>query len=95
MIMPNHVHVLVTPVLGVELEAALKRVKGASATLCNRVLRQSGAFWQAESYDHIVRSLEQLQQYRQYIADNPTRAGIAVSARSYYVAAWMDDWFKA
>ncbi len=93
-IMPNHVHLLVTPIRGEELEMVLKRVKGASAVECNRLLQRSGTFWQAESYDHIVRSLEQLHQYRQYIGDNPTKAGITVAPAAWYVATWMDEWFR-
>jgi hypothetical protein len=72
----------------------LKQVKGASAVECNRILGRTGAFWQAESYDHIVRSIEQLEQYRQYIATNPANAGITVAANTCYAASWMDDWFK-
>jgi type I restriction enzyme R subunit len=93
-IMPNHVHLLVTPARGEELEMILKQVKGASAVECNRILGRTGAFWQAESYDHIVRSIEQLEQYRQYIATNPANAGITVGADACYVASWMDGWLK-
>jgi putative transposase len=93
-IMPNHVHLLVTPVSGEELEMILKSVKGASAVECNRLLNRSGTFWQADSYDHIVRSLEQVHEYRTYIADNPAKAGINLPPEAYYVAGWMDDWFR-
>jgi putative transposase len=94
-IMPNHVHLLVTPVRGTELEIILKRVKGASAVDCNRLLQRSGNFWQAESYDHIVRSLEQLHEYRKYIADNPSKTGITLPLAACYVATWMDEWFES
>ena len=94
-IMPNHVHLLVTPAEGHELTVIVKRIKGASAVDCNRVIGRSEAFWQAESYDHIVRSFEQLQQYRQYIADNPKQAGIVVPAGAQYVARWVDRWFES
>jgi hypothetical protein len=50
--------------------------------------------WQAESYDHIVRSLEQLHAYRRYIAENPTKARIVLHPLAFYVADWMDEWFK-
>jgi type I restriction enzyme R subunit len=93
-IMPNHVHLLVTPVSGEELEIVLKQLKGASAALCNRLLGRSGTFWQRDSYDHIVRSLEQLEQFRQYIADNPAKASIDILAIAHYRAQWMDEWFK-
>lgn len=31
-------------------------------------------FWQAETYDHIVRSREQFEHYRRYIEENPVKA---------------------
>jgi type I restriction enzyme R subunit len=92
-IMPNHVHLLITPTKGQELELILKRIKGASAVACNRLIGRSGTFWQAESFDHIVRSLEQLQEYRKYIAANPASARITLPPIAAYVAAWMNEWF--
>jgi hypothetical protein len=55
-------------------------------------LGRSGAFWQSDSYDHIVRSLDQLVAYRLYIAQNPARAGIRLCAEAEYRAPWMDGW---
>lgn len=63
-IMPNHVHLLTTPVSGHELELILKKIKGKSAIECNKLVGRSGSLWQPESYDHIVRDLEQLLFYR-------------------------------
>lgn len=94
-IMPNHVHALFTPAPGEKLEMILKRMKGASAVECNRVVAGQGTFWQQESYDHIVRTLEQLHRYRQYIADNPCKAGIAIPSTALYAATWMDEWLKS
>ena len=98
-IMPNHVHLLVTPAVernlfrSTELEMLLKRIKGSSAVECNRAVNRSGTFWQADSYDHIVRSLEQLHAFRAYIAANPQQAGITLPASALYRAAWVDKWF--
>jgi putative transposase len=91
-VMPNHVHLLIIPMPGQELEFNLKSIKGSSAVACNKLLGKSGTFWQADSYDHIVRSLEQLVQLRQYIAENPVKSGITVPADACYVAEWMDEW---
>jgi putative transposase len=93
-IMPNHLHLLITPVPGEKLEMILKHVKGASAIECNRLLQRGGTFWQAESYDHIVRSQEQLVEFRKYIADNPAKAGITIPRAASHVAKWMDEWLK-
>jgi putative transposase len=78
-----------------KLEAILKVVKGASAVACNRIVGRTGAFWQADSYDHIVRSIEQLSAYRDYIARNPVMAGVELPPDALYRADWMDAWLRA
>jgi putative transposase len=92
-IMPNHVHLLLVPV-NRELELCMKRIKGRSATICNRLRGRKGSFWQTDSFDHIVRNLEQLNKYRQYIAENPKMAGIDLNSVAYYRAGWLtgDGW---
>lgn len=87
-IMPNHVHMLIVPD-GRELERCLKRIKGSSATLCNRILGRTGTFWQADTFDHIVRNIEQRDRYRDYIVNNPKKAGVTVHQDAYYRAEWM------
>ncbi len=79
-IMPNHVHVLMTPMPGFELESILRSVKGFSARECNRALAGSGTFWQRESYDHIVRDLDQLERFQNYIGANPSKARLPESS---------------
>jgi REP element-mobilizing transposase RayT len=58
-VMPNHVHLLLTP--HIEPSVVLRRLKGASAREANHLLGLMGQpFWQGESYDHLVRSQEEL-----------------------------------
>lgn len=94
-IMPNHVHVLLVPSPGHELEIIMKSIKGGSARSCNQALEREGTFWQPDSYDHIVRDLDQVVLFRQYIADNPKKAGIKLSAEAHYRAPWMDQWLSS
>ena len=75
-VMPNHVHVLMTPLNGHELEAILKSIKGYSAKQINQALGSSGTFWQRDSYDHIVRDVDQLDRFQKYIRNNPAKAGL-------------------
>jgi type I restriction enzyme R subunit len=93
-IMPNHVHILITPMPDKRLEQILRQMKGASSRDCNLAVGRTGRFWQPESYDHIVRSLEQLLAYRDYISTNPQKAGIIVEPPALYRATWMDEWYK-
>ena len=54
-VMPNHVHLLVTP--RVESTRWLGPLKGFAAHEANKMLSLKGQpFWQDESYDHLVRS---------------------------------------
>ena len=73
-IMPNHVHVLVEPAKGTTLGEIIRHWKGGSAYDVNRILQRTGALWQREAYDHIVRSEAQLLHFRRYIAENPREA---------------------
>jgi REP element-mobilizing transposase RayT len=73
-VMPNHVHVLLTPINGFELEDILHSIKSYTANEINKLLERNESFWQRESYDHIVRDTEQLQAYQRYIAANPLKA---------------------
>jgi putative transposase len=53
-VMPNHVHLLVTP--SVPSAKWLRTLKGLTAHEANAILGRTGnPFWQSESYDHLVR----------------------------------------
>ncbi len=72
-VMPNHIHVLLTPREGHELEKIIQSWKTHSATQANRMLGKSGTFWQEEYYDHIVRDGEDLKHQVDYILANPQK----------------------
>ena len=81
-VMPNHVHLLITP--QVDVPALLRRLKGASARESNKLLGQTGRpFWQDESYDRLVRNTSEFERIKNYILQNPVRAGLARSIEDY------------
>ena len=73
-VMPNHYHVLVTPLPGFTLGAILNSWMSFTAKKINQLHGRSGQFWQHEPYDHIVRNGERLRKLEQYIAENPKKA---------------------
>ncbi|MEO6872950.1 MAG: class I tRNA ligase family protein [Chthoniobacterales bacterium] len=77
-VMPNHVHALVTPKPGHALSAILHSWKRFSAREINRSRGKEGQLWQHESYDHIVRDDASLGRITQYIERNPENARITV-----------------
>ena len=75
-VMPNHVHVLIEPLI--EPVQALKGVKGTAARAANRILDRTGRpFWQDESFDRWVRNPKEFERIRAYIERNPVTAGLA------------------
>ena len=80
-IMPNHVHLVCTPLEKGEgvfnsLTEILQSLKRHTARQSNLILGRSGAFWQDESYDHIVRDEAELERIIKYVLNNPVKAGL-------------------
>ncbi len=93
-LMSNHVHILIDQ-QGIPeppprrdgkhytaLSRAMRLLKGRSAALCNQALGRRGAFWQHESYDHVVRDEREFERILAYIVNNPVKAGL--------VTDWQD-----
>ena len=80
-IMPNHVHMLLTP--HVITTKWLGPLKGFTAHQANRILRRKGPFWQDESYDRLVRSDVEFDRIMSYIENNPVKAGLAPNPEAY------------
>src|ERR1035437_4571333 len=81
-VMPNHVHLLVTP--AVALPKLTKSLKGITAKRANAMLVLTGSpFWQEESYDHLARHEREFERIRSYIEENPVRAGLVREASEY------------
>lgn len=58
-IMPDHVHVPWEP--RVDLASIMRWLKGRTGRVANRILGRTGLpFWQDESFDHWIRSTEEL-----------------------------------
>jgi REP element-mobilizing transposase RayT len=75
-VMPNHVHALFTPAPDHGLARILHSWKSFTAKAALRILGCHGPFWQAESYDHLIRNEDDFQHARHYIRANPERAGL-------------------
>lgn len=87
-VMPEHVHLLLTPLCDENgwpfgLPAILKSIKGASARNVNKLLNTTGPVWQDESFDHILRSRESMNEKVEYIRQNPVRRGLVQNPDDY------------
>jgi REP element-mobilizing transposase RayT len=88
-VMPDHVHMIFTPLVSEQamkvysLAEIMDAVKGASAHKVNKLLCRHGKVWQPESFDHVLRSSENLDAKIAYLLENPVRAGLARERTSY------------
>jgi len=78
-IMSNHVHV----VFGksechsdLPLNKLMQSLKRHTARQANLVLGRQGAFWQDESYDHVIRGNGEFERIVRYVLENPVKAGL-------------------
>ena len=75
-VMPNHVHVIVKFSSEGDFKSIGQSWMRFSARKLNEALGLSGPFWQAEPFDHLIRSSEQFQYLREYVSSNPLKANL-------------------
>ena len=81
--MPDHVHLLITPMAGRPLARILQALKGFSAWEINSRLKRRGSIWQAESFDHLIRNDADWLDKFDYIHNNPVKAGLVPAPENY------------
>ena len=87
-LLANHVHILIYP--QAKLSRITKAIKNFSARKANMILKRTGQpFWQDESYDHWVRSREEMARIVRYIESNPVRAGLVETVEAW---RWSSAW---
>lgn len=75
-IMPNHFHLLITPLLPVTIEKAMQFIKGGFSYRAKKELGFVGEIWQTSFYDRRVRDADEYRNFRHYIHMNPVRRGL-------------------
>ena len=75
-VMPNHVHVLFRPLGDHALAEILKSWKGFTAREINKRLGKSGALWQDEYWDRLIRNERHYFKVAEYIRENPVKAKV-------------------
>jgi len=96
-ILPDHVHVILTPLRGKEdfhrIQDIIKSIKGFSAYRINEVSREKGSIWQAGYFDKVIRDENDLLKKLQYIVNNPLKADVVENIESYkwiYVRDYLE-----
>ena len=94
-VMPDHVHMIFTPLENEKqetfsFEEIVGAIQGASSHSVNKALKRSGTVWQDESFDHVIRHADSLEQKIEYVRQNPVRKGL-VSRPEDYKWLWEEE----
>jgi REP-associated tyrosine transposase len=95
-IMPDHVHLLLTVHDGMTVEKAMQLVKGRFSFRLRKEFGAAGEVWQRGFSEVQVMHRESFEAHRNYIAQNPVKAGIVDSPEKYpfcfvYLARLKDE----
>jgi putative transposase len=81
-LMPEHVHLLLTPAPDVTLELAMQFIKGGYSHAFGREFGPK-QIWQRGFTDHRIRDDEDFERHREYIHQNPVKRGLVERAEEY------------
>ena len=81
-IMPNHLHILFRQ--KEEIGKTVKRLKGASSVMINRMLDRKGVFWEKGYFDKAIRDEAHFETVYNYIANNAIKAGLSDARERFY-----------
>jgi putative transposase len=95
-LMPDHVHLLITPAADITLERAIQFVKGGYSHAVGIEI-SSREIWQKGFTDHRIRDAQDFAGHRVYIHQNPVLAKLVERAEEYrYSSAFpgfrLDAW---
>jgi REP element-mobilizing transposase RayT len=75
-VMPNHVHTVITPSATTSVSRIVSSWKSYTATRANALLDRQGTFWQADYFDRFIRDDGHFRAAVSYIENNPVVAGL-------------------
>ena len=82
-LMPDHLHLLITPGIDITIEKAMQMIKGGSAHRMGIESPQPFPIWHRGFHDRWIRDADQFWKAKSYVEQNPVKARFAESAVSY------------
>jgi putative transposase len=82
-VMPDHVHLLLTVAHDMSIEKAMQFIKGGFSYRLKKEFGYAEEFWQRGFSEVRVEDRESYLRHREYIAENPVKAGLVDSPEKY------------
>ena len=90
-VMPNHIHLLMTRFDAIELADIMQSYKSLTAHKANKTLRRTGQFWMEDYFDRYIRNVEHFAKTVRYIENNPVKARLCKVPQDW---PWSSAWFR-
>ena len=90
-IMPNHVHVLVTLRDDYSLSGVVHSWKSYTAQRANKILGRNGAFWYVDYFDRFIRDEKHFATTLDYIHWNPVKAGLCAEPSDWKWSSYREQ----
>jgi putative DNA methylase len=90
-VMPNHLHSLMTRFEDFELKNILHSIESYTAHEANKLLHRTGQFWIEDYFDRYIRDEEHFHQTVEYIEMNPAKARLCEKPSDWQFSS---AWFK-
>ena len=89
-IMPDHVHLLLTVGDGMTIEKAMQLIKGRFSFRLEKEFGYAGEVWQRGFSEVQVMNRTSFESHRKYISENPVKARLVESAEEYpFCYEWL------
>ena len=82
-VMRDHVHAIFRVIEPYALSRVFQQIKGRTSRQINQLLSRQGRVWLVESFDHIIRHAQELEEKIEYLRQNPGKQGLEDNPSSY------------
>ena len=80
-VMPDHIHFLLTPDATISLERAVQFIKGGFSYQLGKIEKME--IWQPSFTNHRILDAEDFERHREYVRSNPVRANLVRAPAEY------------
>jgi putative transposase len=87
-VMPTHCHLLFVPEAGDTYRGVMREFKARAAKRILAGGSRSGPFWQARSFDRILRNRTEWLETLEYIHWNPVKDGLVAAPSEWFWSSW-------
>jgi putative transposase len=86
-LMPNHLHILLTPSSTTTLEQAMSLIKGGSSHEIHRIRKTKSSIWQSGFHESRVTNAEDYKKKADYIHFNPVTAHLVTRSEDWHLGS--------